>query len=405
MCVESIVRIRSPLLALKDDGVEDLTDKIPTRAQFNSLEECLKPMMAIKDFSEQLQTDKKPMIHLAIFILMQLSSMSKSPQFQSSSKTTRAFVEGFEDNLKKRIKNFGRKVRDYCVGNFLHPAFKGSLLKKVGGEDSYERTEAYIKSLFAEPEPRASQDLFATEPSQPTGEGAQGGWVGFDLDTMFADEGAVPASQKDKTPIEVELQKWIELSPVIRDVNIDILGYWKVKSSELPLLGKLARNLLGLQMTSCSSERLFSEAGQVAGTKRPLLSTTQCERLVFIHENFDRLSPLITKWKTDIKQFTYPEEKQKDTEDEDISEVTDPGEGTSGSAQLAMNPPATLRFRRASSSPDPDDPAAMDMNLVETSSLPHASQETPRSPEMTAEDDFYEPGPFPEVPEGEEGDD
>lgn len=394
MCINSLVKIRGPLLALKDENNLDLAGKIPNRRQFDSLEEVLKPMQAIKDISDKLQTDKRPMIHMAIYYLMNLGKMSKSSQFQSSSKTTRMFVEAFEENLGKRIKNFGRNILEYNIACFLHPSFRGTLLKKYGGEDEYDRVISYIKKLYAEPPknpPASSLDMFASQTlSQPS---AEPSWIGLDLNEVLAEEGEMPASLRDKTPIEAEIEKWNSLSMVVKDVDIDILEYWRGKSKDLPLLGKLAKNILAIQVTSSSSERLFSEAGQVAGTKRPLLATTQCERLVFIHENHDRLVHMIKRWKTDIKDFTYGEKETSESE----RESTQLSQGTSAQAlrDRDLEETPSLRFQRQSGSSDPDDPAALDINLV-----------TPASPDPDNDAVVVDlPAPFLDLGDDDDDDD
>ena len=401
MCINSIVKIRQPLVALKEEGNPDLVDKIPSKKQFDSFEELLKPMMFIKEVSDKLQTDKKPMLHMVIFFLMSLCNMSRSKQFQSTSTTTKTFVQAFEENLSKRIKNWGRGVSQYCLGNFLHPSFRGSLLKKSGGEDSYDRTIEYIKKLYEEPEqqPQDSQDLFATGPgpSQPSSQGAE--WMAFDLEDILASEGPATTSNQDKSKIEIELEKWLEYTPVERDVELDILEYWKVKSKDLPLLGKLARNSLGIQVTSSSSERLFSEGGQVATNRRPLLASNQCEKLVFIHENYEALGPLMKKWKTDIKDFIYEEkDKDKDTEKE-ASEASDEPSGarpgTSAEALRDRDEEPSFRVARTSGGSDPDDPAAMPENLIEGVDTPISPDDEPDAP--------IEDFPFPTGSDDDEG--
>jgi hypothetical protein len=285
-------------------------------------------------------------------------------------------VEAFEENLNKRIKDFGRKVKEYNLGNFIHPSFKGGLLKK-SGSDAYQTTIEYIKGLFdqgtEEQAGQGSLDMFATEAvaTPPTAS-----WTGLNLDELLGEEGPIAQGLRDKTPIEVEVDKWTQMTGIVRDVDVDILAYWKAKSKELPLLGQLAKNILGLQVTSSSSERLFSEAGLVVTAKRQLLATTQCEKLVFIHENHDRLAPFINKWKTDLNEFSE-EEEEKEKEKE-----KDPTPGTSASATVTSHE-ISLRFRKpSSSSSDPDDPAAMDINLIEE--LPEAIEV---SPHEEADDD------------------
>lgn len=197
----------------------------------------------------------------------------------------------------------------------------------------------------------------------------------------MAEESDIPASQREKTSIEVELEQWTDFTPVSRDIELDILDYWKGQSSKLPLLARLAKNVLGVQVSSAPSERLFSEAGLVVSAKRQIMATSQCERLVFIHENHDQLAPYIKRWKTDIKEFADTRGNASDQEDE----VEEPQPGTSAAA-LRQAP----SFRRDEEE-DVDDPEP----VVHTT--------PPGSPDPRS-DDFFDEGPFPPAPETDDDD-
>ena len=62
--------------------------------------------------------------------------------------TTKDFLQFFCDELNKTIPNFGRNIQQICVANFLHPYFKGSLLRLSGETHSlYTETINTIKDL------------------------------------------------------------------------------------------------------------------------------------------------------------------------------------------------------------------------------------------------------------------
>jgi len=62
--------------------------------------------------------------------------------------TTKDFLQFFCDELNKTIPNFGRNIQQICVANFLHPYFKGSLLRLSGETHSlYTETINKIKDL------------------------------------------------------------------------------------------------------------------------------------------------------------------------------------------------------------------------------------------------------------------
>jgi len=72
--------------------------------------------------------------------------------------------------------------------------------------------------------------------------------------------------------------------PVIERAS-DPLQYWKDNKSLLPLLSTVARDLLAIQATSCSSERVNSVGGQIITDNRHNLSRTNAETLIWARHN------------------------------------------------------------------------------------------------------------------------
>jgi len=62
--------------------------------------------------------------------------------------TTKDFLQFFCDKLNKMIPNFGGKIKQFCIANFLHPYYKESLLKLSGKTEClYMETIIKIKDL------------------------------------------------------------------------------------------------------------------------------------------------------------------------------------------------------------------------------------------------------------------
>jgi hypothetical protein len=62
--------------------------------------------------------------------------------------------------------------------------------------------------------------------------------------------------------------------------NFDILNYWKVHSSRLPVLANIARDLLAIPVSTVASESAFSTGGRVLDEYRSRLSTNTVEALI-----------------------------------------------------------------------------------------------------------------------------
>lgn len=58
------------------------------------------------------------------------------------------------------------------------------------------------------------------------------------------------------------------------------LDYWKFKEKTYPVLAAMARDYLAVPATSCSSERLFSAAGNVISEKRSRLNADTLRALL-----------------------------------------------------------------------------------------------------------------------------
>ena len=102
---------------------------------------------------------------------------------------------------------------------------------------------------------------------------------------------------------------WHEVIPAAQDMSLDILNYWKGMEPTLPLLASIAKATFAIQITSASSERVFSEGGNVVTKSRTLLDTDNAEMLVYIHDNYEKVLPFISKFKTNIKDFSYEDQE------------------------------------------------------------------------------------------------
>jgi len=71
--------------------------------------------------------------------------------------------------------------------------------------------------------------------------------------------------------------------------NDNILLFWKENEHLLPKLSSVAKNLLAIQATNCSSERTNSVGGQIMNKQRFSLSNSNMETLIWCQKNKDLL--------------------------------------------------------------------------------------------------------------------
>jgi hypothetical protein len=137
---------------LPADTGHDMHNIIPTERQFDDLQRLLQPLLLVKQTCECLSADK-PFLHIVMCGLLSILMMSREPKFQLDvSLSTKAFVEKFEAQMQKRLPDFRRTIPEYCVGQFLHPNYKGYFLKVKTDRDyepvHYEGTINLIKEFF-----------------------------------------------------------------------------------------------------------------------------------------------------------------------------------------------------------------------------------------------------------------
>lgn len=68
-----------------------------------------------------------------------------------------------------------------------------------------------------------------------------------------------------------------------------ILEFWKTSEKDFPKLGKIAKTLLGIPMSSSKSESAFSVAGSLIRKDRAAITPYRIEKTLFIHDNYDIL--------------------------------------------------------------------------------------------------------------------
>jgi hAT family C-terminal dimerisation region len=350
MCVDSVVKMRATLRRLAAEPGHDLHSIIPTDRQFDVLQELLHPLMMIKQSSERLSAER-PALHMVMCCLMNIMTFSQSRDFREKSDAYQNFITCFENEMLKpnRLPDYGRTVIEFCIGNFLHPRFMGLLLRSKTSRDYVpiheERTIEFIKDLFRTQIPE-TEAMEVDSPSFLNRAMDENEWEQIPS-FVEQSESRYQAMPRDVLPIEKELDTWMKFTEKSNRTDLDILGYWKEKEQSLPLLAKVARRYYGIPVTSASSERLFSAAGNVITPTRTLLNTEKAEQLIFVHDNYWNVEPTIKKWQTRNRSSKKPTQSQESQESGRSQEeaVDDPQPGTSGTQSQSLLTPRS-RTRR-----------------------------------------------------------
>jgi KRAB domain-containing zinc finger protein len=290
------------LRTLAAEPGHDLHNIIPSEREFKILEELLKPLLMIKQSSERLSADK-PALHVVMCFLMNIMTLSQDQHFASKTEPYQAFVKSFETEMLKpnHLPDYGRNIMQYCVGNFLHPRFKGILLKTKTSRDyvptKFNETIDFIKDIFTTHVPE-TEDMEVDSPSFLNRAMDESEWEQMpSFVTQVDTQSHYQALPRDIIPIEKDLDTWLKHTEPSDRTDIDIIAYWKEKADKMPLLAKVARTFFAMPVTSASSERLFSAAGNVVTSARTLLNSERAEQLIFIHDNYWLVEPTIKSMK------------------------------------------------------------------------------------------------------------
>lgn len=71
--------------------------------------------------------------------------------------------------------------------------------------------------------------------------------------------------------------------------EINVLDFWKRKANCFPNMASLADFLLGIPMTTSTSEGAFSTASSLLRKRRSKIDPLRAEKILFIHDNYHLL--------------------------------------------------------------------------------------------------------------------
>ncbi|KAI3437531.1 BED-type domain-containing protein [Psidium guajava] len=175
-----------------------------------------------------------------------------------------------------------------AVAAFLDPRFKMKLVEyyfpQIYGSTSLERIDeisSRIKALYNEHSIGSPLSTLHHGQAWQVGGGsgsllgpgndAKDRLVGFD---KFIDE----TSQSDET--KTDLDKYLEEPLFPRNVDFNVLNWWKVHTPRYPILSMMARNVLGAPMSRVLSESAFDVGGKVLDRDRSSLSAATLQALM-----------------------------------------------------------------------------------------------------------------------------
>ncbi len=282
MCVESIISMKTALLSIKEgEGDDALSTLIPSEEDFESLEGISQLLNSLHRISEALSADKVPTIHLVCQHIFNVSHFIQ--KFIDEDLPGKELAVKLLQEINRRLPQFGSAIPMNAMAHFLDPIYRGSVLTTIEGKWK-ETRELFIDSNPEVLEIQASQTSFNESYDEFNA-----------CDVVFnnwSQSNPNIGSRRQvvgKLPIEVELDKYEQIERPHKQ-NFNILEWWKVNAATFPLLSQFARNILCIPASSSSSERVFSQSGNIVSNKRTKLDPKNVEKLVYIKENFHKVN-------------------------------------------------------------------------------------------------------------------
>ena len=179
-----------------------------------------------------------------------------------------------------------------AIGLVLDPRFKMDLVEyyydRIYGDDSSRyvlRVRNAFLDLFNEYGGDSLSSIYefdtvvglvaeGSSSSNPSSTSKDGRFNEFDKWYKQARSSTIRAYQK------LEFEQYLE-EPIfpIKD-NFNILHWWKVNSAKLPILSRIARDILAVPVTTVASEAAFSVGGRVIDESRASLLPDIVEALI-----------------------------------------------------------------------------------------------------------------------------
>lgn len=187
------------------------------------------------------------------------------------------------NSLAERMKpKFNKYWKDYSVvlaiAVVFDPRYKTQFVefsyKMLYGDasDKIEKLHTTLKALFDLYKDRISLHTAASEGVPDSLVQNEGNDVLKEFDAMDEEFGAV----LEKT----ELDKYLEEKKMNRNLEIDILQYWKTNEYRFPNLSLMVRDILSIPISTVASESAFSVGGRILDQYRSSLASNVVESLI-----------------------------------------------------------------------------------------------------------------------------
>ena len=195
-------------------------------------------------------------------------------------------ISGMATNMSRKFEKYWKKSSTtLAVACFLDPRYKKRLIefymRKFHGNTCQVHVDAIvdlIKKLY--------QSYVSAEPSSSRHKSRANEPRDLDTADLLVDNGDDELENYlyESSGLEGddmnELDKYMADPPLRLSGHFDILAWWKNQIDEYPVLAKIARDLLAVQVSTVASESAFSAGGRVVDPFRSRLDPEMVQALI-----------------------------------------------------------------------------------------------------------------------------
>ena len=355
MMISSILRMENTLVSLKEKDI-DIGHELFDEKEFWTMRQIELILAQFSKVSEELSADKSCTVTMILSNLYNLTQhlLSRKKFLEDQVRTKKQFAEESKDIIKladnlmeeieKQWADCGSKHQIIKLGHFLHPFFRGLLLKQFDELDQLKESIVQMHPSTQEFEERqkekehysnGSEDLFTQEEEMDPAE---------QLARSLAMQEREDPRIEEVPPMRAEINLYsnMQLFKTPEDkTRMDVLKWWQKHETNLPLLSHFAKQILCIPASSASSERTFSAAGNIVTAKRYNLDPKTTEMLTFCQQN----------WKV-LKRNTWKLQEQAGMHEEEENagaNITAVVPETQASSQATQLPNPVLRTQSVAS--------------------------------------------------------
>jgi hypothetical protein len=195
-------------------------------------------------------------------------------------------ISTMASSMSRKFEKYWKKSSTtLAVACFLDPRYKKRLIefymRKFYGNSSQDHVDelvSVIKKLY--------QFYVIDTPSSSRPKSRSDAPKQTDTTDLLVDDGDdelesfLDESSGHDTDAMNKLDKYMADPPLRLSGHFDILAWWKYQTDEYPILAKIARDLLAVQVSTVASESAFSAGGRVVDPFRSRLEPEMVEALI-----------------------------------------------------------------------------------------------------------------------------